>query len=449
VTPAREPSGRSRVAGERGPTERVGGGESEPAAVRRFRLEVEAGPDAGTAYDSGCDPVVVGTHESCQVVLRDRTVSRFHCEIQVVEGQATLRDLGSSNGTMVDGVAVMQARLHTGARLVLGRSRLRFDLGTTHAVLPQSAQERFGLVVGRCARMRAVLYLLERAAQSEATVLLGGETGTGKEMAAESIHQQSARRAGPFVAVDCGAIVPSLLESELFGHERGAFTGAAASRAGAFLIATGGTVFLDEVGELPAELQPVLLRALERREIKPVGANRYQRVNVRVIAASNRNLRAEVNARRFRPDLYYRLAVLPIVLPPLRERLEDLPLLVPAILEDLGGATADPDAAHLASPASLAELATHAWPGNVRELRNHLVRSLALRQRQPVDGGATTPAVANQPAQARYKEARREFERHYLVELLERHHGNVSAAARAAGLERMYLHRLLRRHGLR
>src|SRR5262249_24810336 len=198
------------------------------------------------------------------------TVSRFHCDISLNDGHPVVRDLGSRNGTLVDGVSVLQAHLRSGSTIMLGRTHIRFDLGTDHVKIPLSDRDHFGLMVGRSQAMRAVFALLERAAQSDVTVLLEGETGTGKEAAAESIHRESARREAPLVVVDCGAIPPDLLESELFGHERGAFTGAVASREGAFEAAAGGTIFLDEVGELSADLQPKLLRVLERREVKRV-----------------------------------------------------------------------------------------------------------------------------------------------------------------------------------
>jgi two-component system, NtrC family, response regulator GlrR len=252
--------------------------------------------------------------------------------------------------------------------------------------------------------------------------------------------------------IDCGAVPPDLLESELFGHERGAFTGAVAAREGAFEAAAGGTIFLDEIGELGADLQPKLLRVLERREIKRVGTNKYVPVDVRVVAATNRNLRAEVNAHRFRSDLFYRLAVVKVRLPPLRERLDDLELIVKHILDSLGAAE-HPEAAALRTPDFMAHLARHAWPGNVRELRNYLERCMALREQTPIieDGAETeTPTVnAQMPLKLARETWTRTFERRYVEELLRAHQNNVSAAARAAGVDRPYFYRLLWRHGFR
>ena len=255
--------------------------------------------------------MTVGTHESADFVLTDRTVSRFHCEIAISEMRAIIKDLGSQNGTLIDRVQVFHAVIQPGATLSLGRTLLRFDVDLDHVAIPLAEREVFGIMVGRSAKIRATFALLDRAAQSDATVILEGETGTGKEAAAESIHTASPRCNGPLVVVDCGAIPPNLLESELFGHARGAFTGAVQTREGAFEAASGGTLFLDELGELELDLQPKLLRVLERREVKRVGETRTRPIDVRVIAATNRNLRTEVNAGRFRSDLYYRLAVVP------------------------------------------------------------------------------------------------------------------------------------------
>jgi DNA-binding NtrC family response regulator len=282
-------------------------------------------------------------------------------------------------------------------------------------------------------------------------VLLEGETGTGKEAAALAIHQEGERAEQPFVVVDCGALPHNLLESELFGHEQGAFTGATSAREGAFEAAEGGTVFLDEIGELAIDLQPKLLRVIERREVKRLGSSKYRPVDVRIIAATHRDLRAMVNERELRSDLFYRLAVLIIRLPALRERREDVPLISEKLLEELG--VEGPDAALLRDPAFLAELARHEWPGNVRELRNHLERCLVMQEQTRPAGGGEPREDLTLELDRPLKEAReawsRAFERRYLTRLLERAGGNVSAAARVAQVDRMYLYRLLWRHGLK
>jgi len=362
-----------------------------------------------------------------------------------------LTDLKSRNGTIVDEVPVFSAPLRDGAMIAIGTSRLRFQLESDHVTIPLATSERFGRMVGRAPASRAVMAQLARVAQSDATVLLEGETGTGKEIAADSLHGASPRRDAPMLVVDCGAVPPDLLESELFGHERGAFTGADARRLGIFEAANGGTVFLDEIGEMPLALQPKLLRVLDSREVKRVGDTAYQPVDVRVIAATNRDLRAEVNAQRFRSDLYYRLAVVQIRLPPLRERPQDVPLLVDAILDDLGMSD-HPLAATLRNEETRAQLAAHTWPGNVRELRNYVERCIAMSAALPPAGGSPMEPTAEGellPLKTARDRAVRAFEHVYLSNLLARHDGNVSAAARAAGVDRIHFYRLLWKHGLK
>jgi DNA-binding NtrC family response regulator len=430
-----------------------GAGRARHADVQRFWLVVLSGADAGATHASSGDRVILGTHESAGFVLHDEAVSRFHCEISLVDGRPVLRDLGSKNGTLLDGVAVAIAYPRAGSILTIGRTELRFELHREPARLQLSERDRFGRMVGTGVAMRRAFALLERAAASDATVLLEGETGTGKEVAAESIHLESARRDGPFVVVDCASIPQDLLESELFGHEKGAFTGASSAREGAFEAASGGTIFLDEIGELGIDLQPRLLRALERKQVKRVGSNKYVPVDVRVVAATNRNLRQEVNERRFRSDLYYRLAVIEVRLPPLRERREDLPALLEHILAGLGAP--EGAAAALRRPEFVAELARHEWQGNVRELRNYLERCLALREELPLgaavareDEGAALPDTS-QPLKAARERWTRMLEKRYVEALLARSGGNVTAAAREAGVDRMYFYRLLWRYGLK
>jgi two-component system response regulator GlrR len=423
--------------------------DGEDEAIPGFSLLVTAGADASTRFASAGSVTTIGTHESASMVLRDPTVSRFHCEITIDGARARIRDLGSMNGTVVDGVAVVEAFLKNGAAIAIGRTRVRFDVAADRIRVPAAQEERFELMVGRSVAMRRAFAVLDRAAASDATVLIGGETGTGKEAAAESLHRRSARKDGPFVVVDCAAIPHDLLESELFGHEKGAFTGAHGAREGVFEAASGGSVFLDEIGELGADLQPKLLRVLERREVKRVGANHYAPVDVRVIAATNRDLRSEVNARRFRSDLYYRLAVVEVRLPPLRERQDDLPLLVERFLAEqrVQGAAAEV----VRSPSFLAGLEQHTWPGNVRELRNYVERALALHGLEPAadDPRPEAPSGIDRPL----KDAREAWvaraERTYLEAILERHGGNVTAAARAADVDRTHFHRLLRKHGIK
>jgi DNA-binding NtrC family response regulator len=309
--------------------------------------------------------------------------------------------------------------------------------------------------VGRDPKMRQVFRLLTDVAATDATVLLEGQTGTGKELLAEEIHRHSPRRDKPFVVFDCGAVPKELIESALFGHVRGAFTGAVVDRRGAFVEAEGGTLFLDEIGELAPDMQPSLLRAIDRRMVRPVGGAGYQTVSVRVVAATNRDLRAEVAARRFREDLYYRVAVFRISVPPLRERPADIPLLVSRFIAEYGAGRT----LHLL-PDDLQRLVRHGWPGNVRELRNLIERACALSRGDALDlgdffGNRDTPAPATEGIAYHlpFKEAKahvvEHFERQYLQVLLERHGGNLSAAARGAEVDRKHLRELLRKHGLR
>ncbi|MDQ3036310.1 MAG: sigma 54-dependent Fis family transcriptional regulator [Myxococcota bacterium] len=398
----------------------------------------------------------LGAHPSNDVVLDDATVSRFHAEILVGADGVRVIDAGSSNGVVVDGVLVRDAFLREGSVLELGRVRLGVHLGGARVEVPLARGERFGELVGRSPRMRALFDVLERCAASDSTVLLEGETGTGKEAIAESLHRGSRRAEQPFVVLDCSAIPHELVESHLFGHERGSFTGAVGTRIGAFEEASGGTLFLDEIGELPTDLQPKLLRALEQRAVRRVGGAKRIDVDVRVIAATNRRLHEEVNAGRFRADLFYRLAVVRVAVPPLRERLDDLPLLIGALLERLGAG--EEQRAILLGPGFLERLRASPWPGNVRELRNVLERFLVLGDHAD-EGDGVAPAAGSAHGAAAidprvsYQEARDraigDFERRYLEAVLALHEGNVAKAARESGLDRTYLHRLLRKHGLR
>ena len=421
------------------------------SSVRRFRLSVVEGPSRGRVWESSSDRCSIGSHELNDLVLDDATVSRFHCEITMGSDGARVVDLRSLNGTVLDGVHIADAWLRGGSAIHAGRAALRFDFGAEHNRLAASDRTELGGLVGGSVAMRTVFALIERAAASDATVLLEGETGTGKGQVAEAIHQLSARRAGPFVVVDCGAIPANLLESELFGHEKGAFTGAEARRIGAFEEAAGGTVFLDEAGELPPDLQPKLLRAIESREIRRVGTNQYRPVDFRLVAATHRDLRADVNAGRFRADLFFRLAVVRIVMPALRQHPEDLPAIVGRVLGELGATPAQ--LAPLVDPAFVASLQQLAWPGNVRELRNHLERCLVFDAALPPGEGVAVAGEGRVDIDRPYSDERRRalerFERSYASEILARHRGQVADAAKAAGIDRVYLYRLMRRHGIK
>ena len=424
-----------------------------PGTVRRFRLTVvEGGPKAGQSAESSSDRCSIGFHPSNDLNIEDPTVSRFHCEIRTDGTGARVLDLNSRNGTILDGVLVKDAFLRSGSLLNLGRVAVRFDFVNEANRLPLSDKTEFFGMYGSSVAMRTAFALMERAAVTDLTVLLDGETGTGKGKAAEAIHRASRRAEKPFMVVDCGAIPANLLESELFGHEKGAFTGATDKRLGAFEEASGGTIFLDEIGELPQDLQPKLLRVLESLEIRRVGSNYHKKVDVRVIAATNRDLRAEVNNARFRSDLYFRLAVVRIQLPSLRQRPEDIPLLLEQMLKATG-ANASQSAA-LRTPEFKNTLQRSAWPGNVRELRNYIERCLVFQDALPApDASPSAQNAVAVDARLSYQEARRraldDFERCYLEALLRLHQGKVSSAATAADVDRVYLYKLLRRHNIK
>ncbi len=421
-----------------------------PALVHaRGALEVLEGPDAGRAIAIEGSSVRVGSAPDNALVLADPTVSAHHFEIAVGEEGFRLRDLESTNGTLVAGLRCRDVLLSDGLELAIGRTRLRFSIAKDEVEIPLSRRTSFGALLGHSPAMRAVFAILERAAKSDVTVLVHGESGTGKELAARALHQSSARRDGPYVIFDCGAAAPSLLESQLFGHARGAFTGAAEDRAGVFEGADGGTLVLDEIGELPLELQPKLLRAIEQRAVTRLGENEPRALDVRFVASTHRNLAEEVRAGRFREDLYFRLSVLAVRLPPLRERTEEIPRLVAAMLAQLGAEVE-------IAPSTMHALQSHRWPGNVRELRNAVERMAVLADLGtsawlPAEAATSESAVEARwdlpfhDAKARWTDA---FERAYLERLLARHGDNVSEAARVAGLSRQTCYRLMHKHGL-
>jgi DNA-binding NtrC family response regulator len=432
---------------------------TDAAMVRqsgRGRLVVVTGPDRGEEVVVGTEPMVIGSGSGCDARLSDPTVSRRHLSVALGEGGVVVRDMGSTNGSFVRGSRFGELILGFGAEIQVGQTTLKYVPEEEPVSVKPAVTESFGALLGRDPRMRQVFGLLEEVAATDATVLLEGETGTGKELLAEEIHRHSRRRDRPFVVFDCGAVPKELIESALFGHVRGAFTGAVSDRQGAFAEADGGTLFLDEIGELALEMQPALLRAIDRRMVRPVGASGYQNVSVRLVAATNRDLRAEVAARRFREDLYYRVAVFRLSVPPLRERPSDLELLIGRFTSEFGGGRP-----LTVSPEDLARLTHHSWPGNVRELRNLIERAAALCKGEVLDlgdfsgsGGTPSPtSFAALPFDLPFKEAKAQvvehFEREYLQVLLERHGGNLSAAARSADVDRKHLRELLRKHGLR
>src|SRR5215470_14554505 len=343
--------------------------------IRTLAVEIVEGADAGQARMAESDTMTVGSAEGNDLVLGDATVSRYHLELQRRPDGILVADAGSLNGTFVGAVRVERA-------LVPPETTLRVGDGQ-NVTLELHRSEALAGLRGRAPVMRRLLLSVERAAQSDAAVLLVGESGTGKEVIARALHDLGPRAKGPFVTVDCGALSPTLVASELFGHERGAFTGADRQHLGAFERAGGGTIFLDEIGELPAALQSNLLGVLERRRFRRLGGKQEISTDVRVVSATHRDLRAEVNSGTFRLDLYYRLAVVVMKVPPLRERADDVPLLVEHFLRECGHAG---PVGELISPAAMHALMHHHWPGNVRELRNLIEATVAMGEAPPLDG---------------------------------------------------------------
>lgn len=423
--------------------------------VRALRAQVTSGLDEGRSFVSAADTLSVGSAEGNDLVLADKTVSRFHLELRRQKGRIEVVDLGSTNGTRMGGVLVCSGSvfIDPGTILSLGESALRVDDGDIVDVGETPA--RFGELFGDSAPMRRLMARASRVAQSDVSVLLFGESGTGKELIARALHEQSPRAGEAFVTVDCGAITPTLFSSELFGHERGAFTGADRQHIGAFERAHRGTVFLDEIGELPPEQQSALLGALERRKIRRVGGRDDIDVDVRLVSATHRDLRAQVNSAGFRLDLFYRIAVVTLSVPPLRERPEDIPALVEHFLRDAGHAGALPE---VFSNAALKQLAAHPWPGNVRELRNFVLGTLALGEPANLQlgpdadsgsGSSSFAALFELPYRDAKRRATDDFERRYLERLLEKSEGNIRQASRDAHMDRSYLMELIKRHRLR
>ena len=346
--------------------------------IRGFAFDVMGAEGvARTSYQPDKRSVVFGTHPSADVVIQDPAVSRMHARVEVEDQDYVLRDLGSTNGTRLGGVRIREACLDDGIVFTLGETRVRFRVLEQPFEIPLANEESFEGLVGRSVAMRELFALCDRIAPTDAPVIIQGETGTGKDLVARAIHQRSLRMTKPLVILDCASIPASLIESELFGHERGAFTGAVATRAGVFERADGGTVFFDELGELAPELQPKLLRCLETGDVTRVGGDKTIRVDVRLIAATNRDLQRMIAENRFRADLYYRLAVIRLTVPPLRERREDIPLLATHFAKHALG-----DAPSPISPETLealfGDLTRYEWPGNVRELRNVVERAAIL-----------------------------------------------------------------------
>lgn len=442
--------------------------------VRRCKLVVER-PD-GTSIEWLFDQpsITIGASDDNDVVLPDdETVSRQHCVLYPREhSQYLVADNDSTNGSWINDVRIRTGFLKPGCTLTCGKTKMRFHSIQERVAITPTHEIKFGRIIGGSARMREIFAMLKKIAPTDATVVIEGETGTGKEVVARTIHEHSRRAGEPLNVFDCSAVPASLIESELFGHEKGAFTGAISQRPGVFESADGGTVFLDELGELELDLQPKLLRALEQRQVRRVGSNKVTPVNVRLIAATNRNLQDEVKAKRFREDLFYRLSVVRFVLPPLRERLDDLPLLAQHFL-DVGnfnqGEGGRPRIRHV-SDAAIEVMKQYTWPGNVRELHNVVERACAyataeyiqiddlpdhlsgrrLVRRRPKPESTTVARRFETELAPTFKEAKskylQSFEKTYVETLLKRNSWNISHAAREASIDRKYLRKLMGKH---
>lgn len=408
---------------------------------------------SGERVRVGVEPLILGRDASCSIVIDDPEVSAIHCEVRADGQGVQVKDLGSRNGTSVGSVKIREAVLVAPCSLQLGSTRIGYEPVEKKERVDVGFEDRFGPLVGSSPRMRHLFRMLGEIAPTDLSILVNGETGCGKELVAQAVHAKSNRAKGPFVVVDCGSIPGPLAESLLFGHEKGAFTGATERRPGAFHDAHKGTIFLDELGELPLELQPKLLRALSERQIKRVGAQSYDPVDVRVIAATRRDLGQAMNGGRFRSDLFFRIAQVRVEIAPLRDRREDIPALVRAVCDRIGRVDrVDEVVEHIATT-----LAQHDWPGNVRELVNvaSVLASLpsgaeAISTMLPLERGSTTSE--NFDLTTPYGEAKRSaisaFEAKYFGELFRATNGNVSEMARKSGMERHHIRPFLRKLGL-
>jgi DNA-binding NtrC family response regulator len=406
----------------------------------------------GTTFMIDVDPVVIGRDPGATIVVDDPEVSALHCELRAVSEGILVKDLGSTNGTYVGALRAREVVISTPIEITLGRSKVALEPHAKHRV-EVGYLDRFGPLVGSSPKMRRVFSVLEKVASTVLSVLVLGETGTGKEVAARAIHDASSRRGGPFVVVDCGSIPPTLAESLLFGHEKGTFTGATERRKGALAEANGGTLFLDELGELPLELQPKLLRALSEKQIKRVGGSAFEPFDARVLAATRRDLGAEMNAGRFRSDLFFRIAQIRIELPPLRERLSDLPLLVEHVCREVQKGE------YVETVLGWIERhrAGYDWPGNVRELVNVTSVAAALAHDPAAIDDVLTltrdeAVLGTRAAGTAFNEAKRAaigaFEREYFTDMVRRCKGNVSEMARQSGMERHHVRAYLRKYGI-
>ena len=430
-------------------TELLSGRGQKPLVLKKMRFVVVKGRDAGREMVLQKAQAAVGTLAGNDLVLTDPTVSRRHAVVEERSDGYLLRDLDSTNGTFLDNVRVREGYISPGSVIRLGETEISFTSLEERVENLKSSSDRFGGLIGGAASMQEVFGVLERVAPTDMTVLIQGETGAGKEVAARAMHQFSRRAEGPFVVFDCGAVAPNLIESELFGHEKGAFTDAVKSRQGAFELADGGTLFLDEIGELAPALQPKLLRALDQREVKRVGADRPVTVDVRVLAATNRDLEKEVKAGRFREDLYYRLSAVSVFMPPLRDRREDVEKIAEQLLAGISAEVGKKVSG--LSPEASEALRAYPWPGNVRELKNVLARAAALSSGSRLEARDLFLSQGRKSAtlQGLSGKTLEEIEKAAIHATLKSVNGNKTEAAKMLGIAYSTLYEKMKKYGMR
>lgn len=459
------------------------GERAKSRSLRKAKLTVVGGPDEGARFDLEQTSLTIGRSDVNDITLQDKAISGAHCKIIATERGYVISDLDSRNGIYFDSLRVEKALLYPGVRFKVGHTEFVFSDSDEVIEIALSEKDRFGRAIGVSPTMREIFAKLDRIAPSELTCLVTGETGTGKELVARGIHENSPRKDGPFIVLDCGAIPRELIESTFFGHEKGSFTGAVERHTGCFEQAHGGTIFIDEIGELDLSLQPKLLRVLEQREVTRVGGDKKFSVDVRVLAATNRDLRQEVSKGNFREDLYFRLSVVQLELPPLRTRMDDIPLIAQAFLHEVVKRRGVQLSIGVDAMRTLQQ---YPWPGNVRELRNVVERAAALSEGPVIsredlmfgsqgasildkhevlaagvkaaqnavggDGSFSFDAALLADGQ-NFKESKQTvidaFEGAYLKELIDRHSWNITKAAQHSGLTRYHLRELLKRHGLK
>ena len=422
-------------------------------SIEDYRLIVVEGPSKDGELDLSRDKLTVGSGKDNDLVIDDPAVSRKHCEFQKFGDRFLVRDLDSTNGTVLDGTAIREGFVKPGSVIEIGETTLKVTSRQQHFNIEPYAKDQFGELRGKSVRMRELFSILERVSPSDANILIQGETGTGKELVAKAIKQHSRRNEKPFITFDCSAVAPTLIESELFGHVKGAFTGAVGDRRGAFEAAHTGTIFLDEVGELTEDLQPKLLRALEQKEVRPVGSDKSQRVDVRLVAATNRDLAEEVKAGRFREDLFFRLSVIPVEIPSLRQRNEDIPLLVEAFLQEF--AEKHGEKAKTVDKKAMEILMQHDWPGNVRELRNVIEGAVAMgagKKLEPKDfiffnreERRSSKDLAGSDLIGKSLE---QVEKAVIEGTLNSHRGNKMATAKTLGIAYSTLYEKIKKYGI-